>query len=261
MADGIGQRFQDETAIARLGVSDQKKGVPQPPISTRLLDGREIELPRVDDAWGKTTLAAAMRARRSLREYAPQPLSLAELAALLWATQGVDRTWEGQEPAQKPGVAPRVHRATFRVVPSAGARHAFETLLVVDRVAGLPAGLYQYLPIEHRLVPAESFTVTPSELAAACLGQKMIEAAAVTFAWVAIKDRMVWRYGERGYRYLYLDAGHVAQNLSLACEAIGAGACAIGAYDDEGVNGLFRLHASDHFVIYLASVGKRSVVA
>ncbi len=247
MADGIGQKFQDETAITRLDISDQKKGVAMPPLQVRLLDGREIELPRVDAPWGKVTLSSAIRSRRSLREYSGEPLSLGEFAALLWATQGVERVLEG--------------KATFRNVPSAGARHAFETLVVARHVEGLTAGLYQYLAMEHRLLSADSFAVTPSELAAACLGQKMIEAAAVTFAWVAIKDRMVWRYGERGYRYLYLDAGHVAQNLSLACEAMGAGACAIGAYDDDAVNGLFRLPASERFVIYLASVGKRSVVA
>lgn len=260
MTDGIGRRFQDETAIARLGISDQKRGVPQPPLSVRLFGGREIELPHVDDGWSKTTLAASVRARRSLREYAPQPLALAELAALLWVSQGVERTWEGQEPVQKAGVSPRVHRVTFRTVPSAGARHALETLLVVDRVADLTPGLYQYLPIEHRLVAAESLAVTARELAAACLGQTMVEAAAVTFAWVAVKERMTWRYGERGYRYLYLDAGHVCQNLSLACEALGAGACAIGAYDDDAVNALFGLSASERFVIYLASVGKRAAV-
>ncbi len=261
MTDAVGRAFQEETAIGRLGVSDQKKGLPQPPVSVRLVAGREIDLPAPDAAWGNVSLAGAMRARRSVREYAPRPLSLAELGALLWATQGVERTWEGTEPVQKPGVEPRVHRVTFRTVPSAGARHAFETLLVVSRVDGLAAGVYQYLPIEHRLVAADNVRVSGSELAAACLGQKMVEAAAVTFAWVAVRERMTWRYGERGYRYLYLDAGHVDQNLYLACEAIGAGTCAIGAYDDDAVNALFGLSGDDRFVIYLASVGKRIVVA
>ncbi len=247
MSETIGRSFQDETAIARLGISDQKKGAPQPPIAARLLNGREIELPSVDDAWGKVALASALRSRRSLREYSKEPLSLYEFAALLWATQGVERVWE--------------EKLTFRTVPSAGARHAFETLIVVRHVDGLPAGLYQYLALEHRLLAAGSFAVTPGELAAACLGQKMIETAAVTFAWVAVHERMTWRYAERGYRYLYLDAGHVCQNLYLACEAVGAGTCAIGAYDDAAVNALFHLDGVDRFVAYLASVGKRTVVA
>jgi SagB-type dehydrogenase family enzyme len=247
MSETIGEKFQAETAIARLGVSDQKRGAPMPPLELRLLDGREIDLPSVDAAWGKTPLSSAMRSRRSLREYSDAPLSLAEVSALLWATQGVDRVWE--------------EKATFRPVPSAGARHAFETLLLVNRVAGLPAGLYQYLAVDRRLLAASSFSVTSSELTGSCLGQKAIENAAVTFVWVAVRERMTWRYGERGYRYLYLDAGHVCQNLYLACEAIGAGACAIGAYDDAAVNALLHLDGAERFVIYLASVGKRTILA
>jgi SagB-type dehydrogenase family enzyme len=247
MSESIGERFQAETAIARLGVSDQKRGVPTPPLESRLLDGREIELPDVGAAWGKTHLASAIRSRRSLREYSGEAVSLAELSALLWATQGVDRVWKDV--------------VTFRSVPSAGARHAFETLVVANRVEGLPAGLYQYLAHGRRLLAAASFSATSSELAASCLGQKMIEQAAVTFVWVAVRERMTWRYGERGYRYLYLDAGHVCQNLYLACEAIGAGACAIGAYDDEAVNALFHLDGRERFAVYLASVGKKAVLA
>ena len=246
MSETIGQRFQEETVIARLGVSDQKRGVPMPPLEVRLLDGSEIELPAVDPAWGKTTLGSAIRSRRSVREYAALSLSQSELASLLWATQGVARVWEKV--------------VTFRSAPSAGARHPFETLLIVHRVEGLSPGLYQYLAHEHRLL-ASSFSVTANELAAACLGQKMIETAAVTFAWVAVRDRMAWRYGERGYRYIYLDAGHVCQNLYLACEAMGAGACAIGAYDDAAVNQLFRLDGVGQFVAYLSSVGKKTVKA
>jgi SagB-type dehydrogenase family enzyme len=247
VSETAGERFQTETAISRLAASDQERGVPMPPLEVRLLDGREIELPDPGASWGKTPLASAIRSRRSLREYSPQPLSLAELAALLWATQGVDHVWKDV--------------VTFRTVPSAGARHALETLLVVQHVDGLSPGLYQYLARENRLLGASSFSVTASELAAACLGQKMIENAAVTFAWVAVRERMTWRYGERGYRYLYLDAGHVCQNLYLACEAVGAGGCAIGAYDDDATNALFRLNGRDRFVVYIASVGKRTVLA
>jgi SagB-type dehydrogenase family enzyme len=244
MEESIGRRFQADTTIERLGVSSQKRGMPAPPLEVRLFGGGEIELPRVETAWGEIPLSSAIRSRRSAREYSNEPLSLVELSALLWATQGVDRVWK--------------NAATFRTVPSAGARHAFETLLVVNRVTGLPAGVYQYLAQTHRLLAATSLSVSSGELAGACLGQKMIEEAAATWAWVAVRERMTWRYGERGYRYLYLDAGHVCQNLYLACEAIGSGACAIGAYDDAAVNALFGLDGTDQFVIYLASVGKRA---
>lgn len=242
MSETIGERFQAETAIGRQGTSAQNRGVPVPPHEVRLVEGTEVALPGPAGAWDAATLAETIRSRRSLREYAETPLALSELSFLLWATQGVDRVMRDV--------------ATFRTVPSAGARHAFETLLVVERVDGLAPGLYQYLAHGHRLLAAAS-SVTAGEAAAACLGQTMVESAAATFAWVAVRERMTWRYGERGYRYMYLDAGHVCQNLYLACEAIGAGACAIGAYDDAATNALFGLDGRERFVIYLASVGKK----
>ncbi|MEW5827225.1 MAG: SagB/ThcOx family dehydrogenase [Candidatus Bipolaricaulota bacterium] len=253
-----GERFQRETTIVRLGPSDQKLGLDQPPLEVRLAGGDELELPAAQEAaLGAFSLRDAISGRRSLRTYSDQPLSLADLSYLLWATQGITRTWEGREPARKEGVEPRVHRVTFRNVPSAGARHAFETIVVAGRISGLAPGAYQYLPLDGKLLALDLPGVRPAALAAACLGQEMIERAAATFVWVAVRERMTWRYGERGYRYLYLDAGHVGQNLSLACEAIGAGACMIGAYDDDAVNALFGLDGVDRFAIYLASTGKK----
>jgi len=77
--------------------------------------------------------------------------------------------------------------------------------------------------------------------------------------WVAIPHRMTWRYSERGYRYLHLDAGHACQNLYLAAEAIGGGVCAIGAFDDDAMATLLDLDPDEQFVIYLATVGKKVV--
>jgi SagB-type dehydrogenase family enzyme len=85
----------------------------------------------------------------------------------------------------------------------------------------------------------------------------MVVHSAVTFVWTAVPYRMTWRYGQRGYRYLHLDAGHVCQNLYLAAEALGAGACAIAAFDDERMAGLLQVDPAEEFVIYLATVGKR----
>jgi len=83
-----------------------------------------------------------------------------------------------------------------------------------------------------------------------------VGAAAVTFVWTAIPYRMEWRYGLAAHRVILLDAGHVCQNLYLACEAIGAGTCAAAAYDQEKIDGLLGLDGKDEFVIYLAPVGK-----
>ena len=95
------------------------------------------------------------------------------------------------------------------------------------------------------------------KLVDACLGQVFIKNSAVTFIWVAVPYRMTWRYSERGYRYMFLDAGHVGQNLYLAAEGIDCGACVIGAYDDDAVNNLLGFDGKELFVIYMASVGKK----
>jgi SagB-type dehydrogenase family enzyme len=92
---------------------------------------------------------------------------------------------------------------------------------------------------------------------AGCLGQKSVESSAVTFIWVAIVDRMKWRYDVRGYRYLHLDAGHVCQNLYLASESIQCGVCALAAFDDDEINQVLGLDGKQQFVIYVAPVGKK----
>jgi SagB-type dehydrogenase family enzyme len=188
-------------------------------------------------------LREAIEMRRSLRVYAEKPLSLEELSFLLWCTQGV-----------KPE---STEKSTLRTVPSAGARHALETVLLVNRVNGLEPGLYQYDAAEHGLVQWESQADITERITAACLNQPTVRNSAVTFIWIAERTRMAWRYGERGLRYLFLDAGHVCQNLHLAAESIKAGACAIGAFTDDEVNQLLELDGSNRFVVYLAGVGKR----
>jgi SagB-type dehydrogenase family enzyme len=188
-------------------------------------------------------LRAAIERRRSVRSYAREPLSLQDLAFLLWCTQGVQR------------VAGTY--ATFRTVPSAGARHAFETYLLVNDVDGLEPGLYRYLALSHRLVQLVTDPTLAVQVTAACLDQQFILRAGVVFLWVAVPYRMTWRYGERGFRELHKDAGHVCQNLYLSAEAVGCGVCAIAAYDDDAMAEILGIDGKDQFLIYLATVGKR----
>jgi SagB-type dehydrogenase family enzyme len=142
-------------------------------------------------------------------------------------------------------------------VPSAGARHAFETILLVNRVECLPAGLYRYIATRHALLNLNAPEDVADQIRGACLQQDQITGSAVTFIWTAIAERMAWRYVERSLRYLHLDAGHVCQNLYLVGEAIGCGTCAIAAFDDEKINEVLGLDGIGQFVIYLASLGKR----
>jgi len=245
MSNPIGKEFMRLTRYQFLSPSAQSQGVPIPPLElplppdARLVDlpaPGEIDLPVID-------LRSVIEGRRSLRKYAQQPLTLAELSFLLWATQGVKI------------VTPRP--ATLRNVPSAGARHAFETYLLANRVDGLAPGLYRFAALDHKLVTVDLTADVAERTVQACADQHMVGQAAVSFIWVAVVARMVWRYSERSYRYLHLDAGHVCQNLYLAAEAVGCGMCAIAAFDDDLLNQVVGADGEDQFAIYAASLGKK----
>jgi SagB-type dehydrogenase family enzyme len=224
---------------------DQHRGVAPPAIEKPLPPGaRPIDLPGPAEFADLPAidLRQAIAQRVSRREFSSAALGLKELAFLLWATQGVRRQ-------VAPGVA-------LRTVPSAGARHALETYLAVFRVTGLQPAFYRYLPLEHQLLLEFQHPQAEIALAEAALGQVFVGRSAVTFLWTAVPYRMEWRYGAAAHKAIALDAGHVCQNLYLACEAIGAGTCAVAAYHQHRMDRLLRVDGQDEFVVYLAPVGK-----
>jgi len=233
------------TRYDRLSRADQFLGLPAPSLEKPVPeDARFISLPQpVEISTPPLELRFAIESRRSIREYAGDPLTLQELAYLLWCTQGIVQRHEPY--------------ATFRNVPSAGGRHAFETYLLVNRVSGLEPGLYRYLAFSHRLMPIEISPGMTDRVMEACLKQAIVKDSAVTFIWSCVIYRMAWRYSERAYRLVHLDAGHVCQNLYLAAEQINCCACAIGAFDDELMAGLLGIDGVDEFVIYCATVGRK----
>ncbi len=225
--------------------TDQQRGGPQPPLQLSVPDQAKLVdlVPPEAFSVGDVPLKQAIAHRRSRRRFADSPLTLEELSFLLWATQGVQRVL-------KDGYA------TLRTVPSAGARHPFETYLLVQRVEGVDGGLYRYLALEHKLCAMGEVARLGEQVTDACLGQTFVGQAAVVLAWVAVPYRTEWRYGARSHKVIALDAGHVCQNLYLACEAIGAGTCAIGAYHQTKTDKLLGLDGNEAFSVYLAPVGK-----
>jgi SagB-type dehydrogenase family enzyme len=246
MFKGNGYAFVEETKYANISESDQGLDKPQPPYEIPLEEGKPlIDLPKPDAInLGDYDLRKAIEERRSLRRYSEDSLSLEELSYLLWLTQGVKKINEKR-------------KVTLRTVPSAGCRHPLETYLSVNRVDGLEPGLYRFVSTEHQLVALRLEKDFNDHLADACLGQRQVATSAVTFIWAAVPYRMIWRYSERSYRYLYLDAGHVCQNLHLAAESINCGICAIGAYNDDAADELLGLDPPEMFVIYMASLGRK----
>jgi SagB-type dehydrogenase family enzyme len=242
-----GPEFMQKTKYQNLQPSKQQLGEPQPPLEIPIpADAARIDLPRPETLeFPGADLQTVIERRRSIRKYSDESLTLEELSFLLWCTQGVKQV------INRP--------ATLRTVPSAGARHAFETYLLINRVDGLKSGLYRFAAIDHQLIPLNLSPDIAEGVTAACLNQRFILTSAVTFIWVAIVERMAWRYTERGYRYLHLDAGHVCQNLYLSSEAIGGGVCAIAAFDDDRLNQTIGVDGESQFAIYLAPMGKKYV--
>jgi SagB-type dehydrogenase family enzyme len=246
MENSIGKDFVRLTKYANLEPSAQSLGVPLPPLELPLPEGAEI-LPLPDGkslTLNTVDLIKLVEKRETLRKYTPSALSLIELSFLLWGTQGVKMVTEKS--------------IIRRTVPSAGSRHPFETFMLVNRVERLQPGLYRYLSLTHQIAKLPAPEDFNRQLTDACLKQPHIANSALTFIWVADVQRTVWRYCQRGYRYMYLDAGHVCQNLYLLAESIDCGVCAIAAYDDDLVNQALHLDGENQFAIYLATLGKRN---
>jgi SagB-type dehydrogenase family enzyme len=225
--------------------TDQSRGVPPPPVEKPFPpDAARIDLPARSE-WttiGDIDITEAIARRESQRRFRPDVLTLEELAFLLWATQGIRQV-------VRPGVA-------LRTVPSAGARHALETYLLVQNVDGLAPGIYRYLPVEHQLLLVSTPENLAEKIVTATLGQRFIAAAPVVFVWTTIPHRMEWRYSIAAHRVIAMDAGHVCQNLYLAVSAIGAGTCAVAAYHQQLMDELVGADGEEEYVIYMAPVGK-----
>lgn len=228
--------------------TDQRKGLPSPPPQKpHPEDAALIDLVAAEDLTvGGMRLIEAIGRRRSRRRFTDQPLTLEELSFLLWATQGVSKVTTRDQ-----GRA--VH--TLRTVPSGGARHPFETYLLVNRVDGLEPGLYRYLPLDHKLYILCADPQLVEKIDDACYGQYVKESA-VVFVWTVIPYRTEWRYGIVSHKIIAQDSGHLCQNLYLASEAIGAGTCAIGAYDQKKMDPILGVDGKEELTIYVAPVGR-----
>jgi SagB-type dehydrogenase family enzyme len=180
-----------------------------------------------------------LKKRRSVRSFSPKPLSLDVLSFLLWASTGVQRTEQGYD---------------FRTVPSAGALYPIETYLIANNVEDLEKALYHYNIQTHALEKLKVGDFA-EKMAYATLEQKMCIDAPVVLIWTAIFERTKWKYAQRAYRYVYLEAGHIGQNLALVATGIGLGSCPIGAFFDDEVNQIIEVDGKEESVLYLSVVG------
>lgn len=225
--------------------TDQSRGI-KPPLAEKPCNPEDRKISLIKPGGWKlipeVSVETAITQRKSRRSYTTEAINLEELSFLLWATQGLREK--------------RSAARNYRTVPSAGCRHALETYIVAFRVEGIPKAVYRYLPMSHQLVEVAKHQDLEGLLTRAALDQSFAGKSAMTFIWTTIPGRMEWRYSRTSYKVIALDAGHVCQNLYLACEAIGAGTCAIAAYDQEFTDSILGIDGIDEFTIYMAPVGK-----
>ncbi|MDI7259612.1 MAG: SagB/ThcOx family dehydrogenase [Thermodesulfobacteriota bacterium] len=239
--EGIGDLYHQETkyrreAMDRGGLDWANQPSPDKGFSHPL---KKFPIRPIDQKGGKP-LWETIAKRRSIREFSSQSITFSELSQLLWATQGITSKAWGYD---------------FRACPSAGALYPIETYIIANRVEEISPGLYHYDVKKAELILLEEGNLG-SELSRAGLGQEMLEEAACVFVWTAIIERSKWKYRERAYRYIYMDAGHIGQNLYLTATGLGLGCCTVGAFFDEEVDRLIGVDGKNEISIYLGAIGR-----
>lgn len=187
---------------------------------------------------GQVSLEEALWKRRSVREYASSALTLAEVSQLLWAAQGRTAEWGG------------------RTAPSAGALYPLEVYLAVGNVENLASGVYKYKPEGHQLAKVGDRDIRRA-LAEAALGQSCVKEGALDIVIAAIYERTTKKYGERGVRYVHMEAGHAAQNVYLQAVALDLGVVTVGAFYDDQVRETLGM-LQNEVPLYVMPVGRRS---
>lgn len=237
--DNIGEQFQERTKHVRSAASGRAiDWERKPPTHKEYPEAKLFRLP--SPATQTSSMDEALRNRRSVRRFAPGPMALADLSFLLWAATGIRESRGGH---------------SFRTAPSAGALYPIETYVAVNSVEGLPQGLYHYNVRAHALEQLRAGPIG-DEVSRAALDQDMCAEAPVVLIHSAVFERTVWKYGQRGYRYVYLDAGHVSAQMSLAAASMGLGSCQIAAIYDDEMNRLLGVDGVKESVLYMSVVGR-----
>jgi SagB-type dehydrogenase family enzyme len=240
-----------------IATADIAKGVPQPPVEKPYPEGsKKITLPTIErDSAPKADFFVCTWNRCSRRQYTDEPLSLFELAFLLWCTQGVKKVIGGYRRYIKDGSG----RNVLRPVAVGGGVNAYETYLALSHISGVDTGIYRYLPLSHELLFLKPERTLKEQLVDAFTNpsqdQHYTANAGAVFFWTCLPYRGEWRYQHTAHKLMLIDVGHISQNLYLATEAIECGCCAIGGYYQNKVDALIDVDGHDEFVVLCASVG------
>ncbi len=199
------------------------------------MEDNPIPLP-APQTTGPLSVEEALVQRRSVREFRPEALTLAQAGQLLWAAQGINR------------------QGGYRAAPSAGALYPLEVLLVAGIIHDLSPGVYRYRPREHALALILEEDLR-GKLAAAALGQSFVKDGTAVLVITAVYERTTGKYGQRGLRYVHMEVGYASENIHLQAAALGLGTVAVGAFHDDHVQELLNLPDNEHPLLIMP-VGK-----
>ncbi|HLQ31054.1 MAG TPA: SagB/ThcOx family dehydrogenase [Chloroflexota bacterium] len=238
--DDLGQVYQQWSKPSYAGLlAKSLRLAPQPPLYKTYPGAPVMALPATDRSLDRP-LAETIERRRSMREYASRPLTLAEVSQLLHYCGGItdrrDPTW------------------AFRAAPSSGALYPIELYAAAFNVQGLAPGVYHYDVQRHALEQLRTGDVRQQAFSAA-LSQEMVLHASMMLVFTGMFSRVQWKYVDRSYRYMLLEAGHLGQNAYLTAGAMGLGVCGMGAFLDDDVNQLIGVDGKDEAAVYLMAIG------
>ena len=234
-----GERFHYETSLTWRGViGDLLRSKPKkPPQYKNYTDTTAMELPEPE--YRGMPLEEAIEKRRSVRNYSKNPLTMPQLSQLLFSAQGTTG---------------KTYGTPLRTAPSAGALYPFEIYVIANNVESLDQGIYHYGILNHTLELVQDGDFR-KEITSAGLKQEMLGDSDAVFVLSAIFDRTRHKYGERGFRYVYMEAGHISQNIYLQAVSLGLGSVSVGAFLDDKVNRLIGVDGQKEAAVYLHAVG------
>jgi len=206
------------------------------PVNMETIKESEITLPSPQET-SQVSIEEALLKRRSVRQYKDEPLNLEEISQLLWAAQGINDS-----------------KVAGRTSPSAGATYPLEVYLTVRKADKIKPGVYRYLPENHKLIKVSEGDVS-GQLAETALNQMFIGQAPVSLVFSAVFERTTGRYGQRGVRYVYMEAGHASQNVYLQAQSLRLVTVVVGAFDEEEVKEILNL-PQEEIPLYIMPVGK-----
>ncbi len=240
----LGYKYLQDTKFDRSSIFTRQRPHVNPAPLLKEYGGKEKIILEPEPGKRNDNIWQLLQQRRSERKYGDTSMGKKDLSLLLWACQGVTA---------------QAGQYLLRTAPSAGALYPVETYVGIENVEEIKPGLFHY-GIRNMGLVRLSDSPPGKKIAKAALDQGFMGRACVVFIWSAILRRSVSKYGHRGLRYIFMDVGHICQNLLLAAEALGFGACPVAAFYDEECNDLLGLDGEEESVIYMAAVGPKAEV-